>query len=108
MKYIIGDKIPADKAHIYIDRAWLYLKRVTLNRIAAYEDDNDVAIAVSAVAEVLYEHTQRGTVASENNDGYSVSFRNTDMYAEAYKTALEYLPPEILYRGMAVAGDGLC
>lgn len=108
MKYIIGDKIPADKVHIYIDRAWLYLKRVTLNRIAAYEEYDDVAIAVSAVAEVLYEHTERGVLASENNDGYSVSFRNTDMYTEAYKTALQYLPPEILYRGMQVAGDGVC
>ncbi len=104
----IGTKIPNEQAQVYMDRAFLYLKRITLNRITAHENDNDIVIAISAVAEVLHEHTTRGAVASENNDGYSVSFRDADMYAEAYKTALEYLPPEMMNRSMIVAGDCLC
>lgn len=103
-----GTIIPNEQAQVYMDRAFLYLKRITLNRIASLSTENDTAIAVSAVAEVFYAHTERGNIASENNDGYSVAFRDTDLYAEAYKTALEYLPPEILYRGMQVVGDGLC
>ncbi len=104
----IGTKIPNEQAQVYMDRAFLYLKHITLNRIAALSTENDTAIAVSAVAEVFYSHAERGNLSSENNDGYSVSFRNTDMYAEAYKTACEYLPPEILYSGMKVVGGGLC
>lgn len=107
MKYI-GSKIPEAQAQVYMDRAFLYLKRITLNRIEAISDENDATIAVSAVAEVFYAHTEHGNITSENNDGFSVSYRDTDMHTEAYKTALQYLPPGILYRGMRVAGDGLC
>lgn len=103
-----GAKIPKDVAQVYMDRAFLYLKRITLNRIEPLSDERDIMIAVSAVAEVFYAHTERGNITSENNDGFSVSYRDTDMHTEAYKTALQYLPPGMLYRGMQVVGDGAC
>lgn len=101
-------KIPYDKVTRYRDLALLYLKRITQNRITGHEDDEDIIICIRTVAEALYDNLERGNILSENNDGYSVTFRDSDTYSVAYKTARELLPPEMLYRGMQIAGDKLC
>ncbi len=101
-------KIPCDKVRRYRDLALLYLKRITNNRIVGREEDEDIIICIRTVAEAFYDSMEHGNIQSENNDGYSVAFKDCDMYSVAYKVARELLPPEMLYRGMQVAGDKLC
>ena len=99
-----GNKIPEEQAQVYMDRAFLYLKNITLGKIEAAKENPDVINAVCAVAEVFYSFAEQGNAQSENNDGYAVTYKNTSESKEAYRVAAELLPPYLLYRGMEVKG----
>ncbi len=97
-----GNQIPKEEAQVYVDRAFLYLKNITLGRVEAEKDTEDVITAISAVAEVFYTFSLQGNAKSENNDGYSVTYKDSSVSKEAYRVATTLLPPHLLYRGMEV------
>ena len=97
-----GNKIPAKEAQVYMDRAFLYLKNITLGRIEAVKGHEDIITTVSAVAEVFYAFSEQGNAKTENNDGYSVTYKDSSVMCEAYRVAAELLPPYLLCRNMEV------
>ena len=82
-----GDEIPEASFPKYAKKASAVIDRVTFGRPRVVTDEdilNAVRDAVCAVAECLYKFDatratdeQGREIASENNDGYSVTFRNT-------------------------------
>lgn len=104
----IGKKIPEVQRDIYMSRAWLYIKNITLGKIVAYEEEQDTRICVSAIADVMYDFEARKFVHSESNDGYSVTYKDAEENSVLYKTALQYLPHDCIYRGVDVVGGLLC
>lgn len=98
----LGALIPEKEAQIYAERAYRMLFNMTVGRIEAEKDSDAVIAAVSASAEVLYRHAVRGDIRQENNDGYSVTFRDTKAEDEVQRIAKALLPPHLLFRGVEV------
>lgn len=107
MEYI-GTKIPEESQAALMSRAWLYLRRITLEKIVAHEQEADTQTCVSAIADVMYDFEARKLIHSESNDGYSVTYKDTDESSALYKTALQYLPYDCIYRGVDVIGGLRC
>lgn len=97
-----GTLIPEKDAPIYAERAYRMLFNMTAGRIEAEKDSDAVVSAVSASAEVLYRHAVRGDIHQENNDGYSVTFRDTKAEDEVQRIARSLLPPYLLFRAVEV------
>ncbi len=75
-------------------RASALADRLTFGR--AYECD-PVRLAVCAGVDALYRETQG--IASEQNDGYSVTYVQEDGHRRAAAVMREFLPPEMTNRG---------
>ena len=81
-----GDTIPAADYVKYAVRASREIDRLTMGRAssAAGEMTARLSTCCCEIAEILYKadvadkRTGSGTIASESNDGYSVSFVNGD------------------------------
>ena len=100
----IGCKIPKEAQAVFTARAWLYLRKITLDKIVAYEDEQDTLTCVSCVADVMYDLDTRKYLHSESNDGYSVTYNDTEEDAALYKTALQYLPYDCIGCRLDVVG----
>lgn len=78
-------------------KAEFYINEITFGNIEEFS--YEVCLAVCAVCDAIKNDT--GNIASENNDGYSVSYRqNKNLLAEIYGAAKLYLPDEFLYKGI--------
>lgn len=81
-----GDSIPGKDFEKYAVRASREIDRLTMGRAcsAAGEMSTRLSTCCCEIAEILYKadvankRTENGTIASESNDGYSVSFENGD------------------------------
>ena len=87
-------------------QASAYLDSVTFDRIAAVTDEKimeRVKEACCAVADVLLQKEQRDGIASETNDGISVTYTTEGSTEEQrlYRAAVLYLGNTgLLYRGV--------
>lgn len=85
-------------------QASAYLDSLTYGKIRGpWVDDSRVKDACCAVAEVMYKQEQGGEVASESNDGTSVTYVASGKSAEQrmYSTAVMYLSNTgLLYAGV--------
>lgn len=79
-------------------KASKYLDKITFGRID--DADENVKLAMCAVVDSMHKTERVSHIASESNDGYSISYKNTG--ESLYKTASMFLPPELLYRGVEV------
>ncbi len=82
----------------YHVKACAYIRRITCGRA---NDTDAVRMAVCEVAEAL-AHEERDVVASESNDGISVTYRADNVSTERrlYQAALLHLSGTgLLYRG---------
>lgn len=104
----IGSKIPKESQEAFMSRAWLYIRKTTLDKIVAREQEVDTQVCVSAIADVMYDFEARKFVHSESNDGYSVTYKDAEENSVLYKTALQYLPYDCIYRGVDVVGGLRC
>ena len=81
-------------------RAAAYVKKATFGRITEVTDD--IKNAVCAAAEVYAGYAGREGKASENNDGYSVSYTDSKMLnSELLQAVTMFLPDGLLYRGLS-------
>lgn len=87
-------------------QASAYLDSVTFDRIPSVTDERimeKVREACCAVADVLLQKEQRGGIASETNDGISVTYATEGSTEEQrlYRAAVLYLGSTgLLYRGV--------
>lgn len=87
-------------------QASAYLDSVTFDRIPSITDERimeKVREACCAVADVLLQKEQRGGIASETNDGISVTYATEGSTEEQrlYRAAVLYLGSTgLLYRGV--------
>lgn len=85
-------------------QASAYLDSLTCGKIrGSWIDDNRVKDACCAVAEILHAQEQGGEVASESNDGASVTYVNSSTTQEQrlYNIAVMYLSSTgLLYAGV--------
>ena len=85
-------------------QASAYLDSLTCGKIrGSWVDDNRVKDACCAVAEILHAQEQGGEVASESNDGASVTYVNSSTTPEQrlYNIAVMYLSSTgLLYAGV--------
>ncbi|MDD2970193.1 MAG: hypothetical protein PHT21_11590 [Lachnospiraceae bacterium] len=107
-----GSTIPDTAFLNAILRASIFVKYITFNRVDETSTPEEVKLAACAVAEVFYKdmlaRDEAGREkASENNDGYSVSYvtsansQSETVEKKAYKEALMYLADTgLMYRGM--------
>ena len=102
-----GGTMAADDFHRLSRQASAYLDHVTFDRIKSVTDESvkaKVKDACCAVADVYLLNEQGGGIASETNDGISVTYVNgtgskTDEQ-RLYQTALIYLGHTgLMYRG---------
>lgn len=96
-----GSVVPPESFDFYEQRAALYVHYITSNRIDEEAVPDGVKYAVCAIMDLMYQGDTKKGIASENNDGYSVSYR-TGAYSnrELYRTAKLYIPSDLLYRGV--------
>ena len=108
----LGDIIPDETAFKRAERdAELKLDYFTFDRID--QADDKIRLAVCKMADILYTQEQRQKqyqgreVASENNDGYSVSYvtsvegKGNSVESKAYQAAGQYLMNTgLMYRGI--------
>ena len=78
-------------------KAEAYINKITFGRITEVTDD--IKNAVCAVCEVYAAYDGREGIAGENNDGYSVTYKD-DRERQLYEAARTFLPSELLYRGL--------
>ena len=104
---VFGGKMAADEFHRLSRQASAYLDHVTFDRIHGVTDAKimgKVKDACCAVADTYLLNEQGGGIASETNDGISVTYVNgtgskTDEQ-RLYQTALIYLGHTgLMYRG---------
>ena len=75
-----GDcKIPAAKYPLWEKRAKVILEKMTGGKSTAHKNDERVKMCICEIAECIYEERKRQGIVSENNDGYSVSYKNTNV-----------------------------
>ena len=80
-------------------RASALIDQITFQRATETEE---VKLAVCAAADALYYPGSDNGIASENNDGYAVTYRtrsHEEATREAYSAARLYLPKELTNRG---------
>ena len=96
-----GSAIPPESFDHYEQRAALYIQYITNNRVDEDAAPDGVKYAVCAIMDLMYQGDAKRGIASENNDGYSVSYR-TGAYSnrELYRAAKRYIPADLLYRGV--------
>lgn len=95
-----GTELREDEFSSLALKASKYLDKITFGRID--DADDNVKLAMCAVAEEMLKVGIASHIASETNDGYSISYKNTGERESLYKTAGLFLPPELLYRGVEV------
>ncbi len=100
--YGINGKIPDTAFTLFTQRAVSELDRITDGKFSRLPDDNLKFLCILDAAEFLYEEAQTGNIQSENNDGYSVTYKNTETHSmKFYEIAKRYLSGTgILYRGL--------
>ena len=80
-------------------RAISYIDKITFGRIT--EMTESVKCAVCSVCDVLKKRSARGGIKQEVNDGYSVTYRESDVGTDSlYMAASVFLPAELLYKGI--------
>ena len=90
-------KIPNEELMLWLKRAAAELSRLTLGRSGS-DKSEPVLTAVCEIAEAMYEYENRAHIRSENNDGYSVTYKDNGIDTE--KIAKRYLSDTgLLYRG---------
>nr|DAE41484.1 MAG TPA: Head Tail Connector Protein [Caudoviricetes sp.] len=83
-------------------RACAYVNKITFGRAEATADTAGVKNAVCAVCEVLHRYDAREGISSENNDGYSVTYKTSSRQVQdrLYEAASLHLSSALLYRGL--------
>ena len=100
-----GEIIPENAFPGMILKASIFVKFLTFSRVDDMtEIPEEVSLATCAVADVMYQDEMRKDnagreIASENNDGYSVSFATTQS-----KTTVEYRCKKVAYPYLAHTG----
>ncbi len=90
-------KIPREELMLWLKRAAAELSLLTMGRSEENIGDN-MAMCICEIAEHLYESSARSHIESENNDGYSVKYKNRDR--KIAQIAKRYLAGTgLLYRG---------
>ena len=108
----LGTKISSESEFaMYARRASAFIDQATYGRLTdmrSADIPGEVSEATCALAEKMYDlaNTSDGKIASESNDGYSVSFRDTGgdqkQRKEFYATIRTYLDNTgLLYRGFS-------
>ena len=83
-------------------KAGCYLDWLTNGLIKAMEKvPFEVMMAECAISELYFENEAKHGVKSETNDGYRVDFTEPSE-AEMYRTAVRYLPRELVFRGIGL------
>ena len=91
-------EVPEEKFYNLALKATKYIDKITFGR--ADEADEKVKYAVCATMDEMYKAESRCGIAAESNDGYSISYNNNNDTENLYKTAILFLPEELLYRGV--------
>lgn len=95
-----AEPIPEECFFAYLEKAEAMLSALTMGTLDKAPEEMVCACACE-LAEVLYLHTLRRGIRSENNDGYSVSYDPICIEKVASELALCYLAPAgCLYRGI--------
>lgn len=97
-----GSAIPEPAFVKVSQKAEVKLRKFTFGRLPDVLTDAQ-SLAVCDMAEWIYRSDSRGGKASENIDGYSVSYAQTaeeDEEAKLYTIASDYLDPALLYLGV--------
>ena len=81
-------------------KASAYLDRITFGRIDSA--DENVMFAMCAVVDEMLKSKKTSHIATETNDGYSISYKSVNEKENLYDTAKLFLPPELLYKGVEV------
>ncbi len=76
------NKIPAEQFPQYCFKAFCVLDAITFSRINDVADLDTVKQCVCEVSEVIYQYDTRIGIKSENNDGYSVTYDESDFGRE--------------------------
>lgn len=93
-------KIPAELFPLWERYAERYLSHITGGKSCKNADDERVKMCICEIAEHLYNQSMREGIASENNDGYSVSYEKGDIKRQITEIASVWLSgTDILYRG---------
>jgi len=81
-------------------RALAYVDKITFGRIT--EMTESVKCAVCNVCETLARRSFKDGIKQEQNDGYSVTYKDTDSleFDDLYMAASVFLPSELLYKGI--------
>ncbi len=83
-------------------KAGCYLDWLTNGKIKNMEKvPTEVLMAECAISELYFENDARRGIKSETNDGYRVDFLEPSE-AEMYRTAVRYLPRELVFRGIGL------
>ena len=97
-------KIPQNDLAVLLRRANMYVDNLFINK--PIEISDEVRHCVCEIAELYFdfESVGNGKIASENNDGYSVTFANvstSDLLAKQTAIITNYLVNTgLLYRGI--------
>lgn len=93
--------IPGTAFSLWTAKACAVLDYITDSRFSKLEPTDKTLQCLCEVAELLYRQSENGNIQSENNDGYSVTYREQNRFVGIYETAGKYLAETgILYRGL--------
>ena len=97
-------KIPEDQFMLWESRAEAELNRIISGRLSEASRLPQTPMLVCEMAEALFVSQSRQGIASENNDGYSVTYKNdedSNLQNKLYCIAKRYLSEtNLLYRGV--------
>ena len=93
--------IPEGRFAACLAKAEAFLSSFTMGRLSQADDADRTARCLCEIAELFYLKSARFGIASENNDGYSVSYSGTATEKAAADIASAYLAQTgLLYRGI--------
>nr|DAH37250.1 MAG TPA: Head Tail Connector Protein [Caudoviricetes sp.] len=99
-----GTVIPSETVFNGLEiKAQAYVDKITFGRITdEIAGTEAVKNAICAACETQFQYSGHEGVASESNDGYSVSYSGDEKAAERamYSAAKLFLPSELLYQGV--------
>ena len=98
-----GRTITSEEEFLSLEvNASAYINKITFGKAEAAMDTEAVKNAVCAVCEVFQKYNAREGISSENNDGYSVTYKSSSrqMQQKLQEVATLHLPAELLYRGL--------
>ncbi|MBO5369891.1 MAG: hypothetical protein J6B23_04345 [Clostridia bacterium] len=101
-----NEKLPAENVVMYLRKASTFLNSLFVTKKPEEPYDECIKNACCEIAECFFQADSRAGIASESNDGYSVTYTSESAQGSASATAYTIAQRNLAHTGLLYRGIG--